>query len=144
ELSANGRWLATIEPNGFAVWETSSGKRVLSFAQAGVQSLAFGPDNLTVATGLANGTVVIWDLSPVRLKPIADQTEPEIRESWVALTGTNAEGAYEATWRLAAAKTGAVPFLSAQLKLVTPVSEEHLQKLIAELDAGRYAVRESA
>jgi hypothetical protein len=144
EVSPNGRWSAMMEPQGFAIWETGSGKRVLSFAQAGVRSLAFAPDSKTIATGLANGTIVIWDLSPEKLDLNIKLSAAELREAWSRLTGSEGDRAYEALWRLTAAKADAVPFLSAQLKTIAPVSDEHIQRLIADLDASRYAARETA
>ena len=144
ELSPNGRWLAMIEPHGFGIWETSSGRHVQSFAQTGVRSLAFNPNNHTIATGLANGTVIIWDLTPVGFHAKSEMTSEELQETWTHLTGADCARALEAIWLLTAAKSDAVAFLATQLKSITPVSDEHLQKLISDLDSSRYAVREAA
>jgi WD40 repeat protein len=144
ELSSNGRWLAIVEPQGFGVWETGSGRHVLSVTQSGVRSLAFGPDNRTVATGLANGCVIIWDLLRDKILSKPGLPEAEIPATWSDLNGSDVVRGYAALWRLANTQEGVVPFLAARMAPAPLVSDEHLRKLIADLDSNRFAARESA
>jgi WD40 repeat protein len=144
ELSSNGRWLAVLEQGGFGIWETMGGRYVLSFAQAGVSSLAFAPDNRSIATGLTNGTVLVWDLSPSKVPARETLAAGELAEAWACLAGTNGDAMYRAIWQLAAAKADAIALLAAKLKPFPLVSDEHLRDLIVDLSASSFARREAA
>ncbi|HLW65116.1 MAG TPA: hypothetical protein VKS79_07305 [Gemmataceae bacterium] len=144
EVSPNGRWLAMAGSQGVGIWETNSGRCVLSFPQAGVRSLAFAPDSRTLATGLANGTVTIWDVAPTKPQTSGRLSDAELRVAWSNLTGDDAGRAHQALWQLAAARDQATTLLTTQLKSIVSVSDEHLRKLISDLDSNRFATREAA
>ena len=58
-----------------------------------VDSVSFGPDSNTVATGSKDGTVLVWELNPstesdATEEPISDATEPIRRKEDVTADGT--------------------------------------------------------
>jgi WD40 repeat protein len=141
-LSPNGRWLAMVQPDGFTVREVATGLVVVTRAHGGVRSLAFGPDSRTLATGLANGTVLLWDLAPDGFKPTPKLSDADLTAAWADLAV--AKAGYVPVWRLAAAPGDAVAFLRPRLKPVAPLSDERLRSLVLDLDAPKFATRESA
>jgi RNA polymerase sigma factor (sigma-70 family) len=111
-FSADGRFVAAGGLDALHVWECSTGRRVLHLPARGrltgwtptgfALCLAFAPDGETLATGHADGTVLLWDLAPTlaRLGPRPGPVDPEA--CWQALVG-DARAAYGAIDRLAAA-----------------------------------------
>jgi WD40 repeat protein len=143
-LSANGRWLAIAEPNQLGMWETITSRRVTSLNLPGIQSLTFSPDGRTLATGLANGTVLIWDLAPHGFQPNAKLTPAELTAAWDDLASSDDQRCYAAPWRLTAGGINSVALLRTRLKPVEPLTADRLRRLVADLDSRRYAARESA
>jgi len=72
----------------------------------------------------------------------ADPSAKEMGRLWDALKGPDARAAQRAVIELARRPEPSVPFLAA--KLSPPAAEADLPKLIADLAAQRYVVRESA
>jgi WD40 repeat protein len=75
-FSPDDRLLAAAGADALHVWETASGRRVQQVPAQGrltgwvpgefARCLAVAPDGKSVATGYADGTVLVWDLSPAR------------------------------------------------------------------------------
>jgi WD40 repeat protein len=75
-FSPEGRMLATADTEAVRVWELASGKERFrlgrhealrgSFGPSFVSSLAFLPGGRALATGLVDGTILVWDLTPSR------------------------------------------------------------------------------
>ncbi len=73
-FSRDGRLLATADRRNIHVWETATGKEILrrpspetlgdKAAISFVTSLAFTPRGDALATGLADGTILVWELAP--------------------------------------------------------------------------------
>ena len=63
QVSANGRWLAAGTGNREAIiWDLATGAelhRVVGHS-ASVRSVAFSPDNRTLATGGSDGRITLW------------------------------------------------------------------------------------
>jgi HEAT repeat protein len=70
------------------------------------------------------------------------ELKPSLDSLWATLTGEPAK-AYRAIWALSEAE-GAAAFLRRKLAPVKPVTEDHVKKLIADLDSETFAVRDSA
>src|SRR5262249_23061377 len=86
----------------------------------------------------------IWDLSLTTSRPILLLGESDFRDTWACLDGKNGANAYDAMSRLIHWKTDAVRLIATQLKPITPVSDEQLRQLVADLGSSRFATRESA
>jgi WD40 repeat protein len=111
------------------LWDTETGKtrgRLAAPAGAG-EPLAFSPDGRILATGGADGTVLLWDVPQTRLLHL-----------WAEL----AEGE-EATRALGPDPAKAVPFLKERLARLA-AAEAKAVRLVADLGAEQFVVRERA
>lgn len=151
--STQGPWRAM--PNGTSVpgpgrvtvWEVASGAVRHEFVgvEGNITALAFSRDGQTLAGGSSDTTIYLWDLKPKAARADALSTA-DLDAIWKVLEGTDGKKAEEALRTLAARPAEAVPFLKGQVKAVAGVKPDpdRIRKLIADLDAPRYAVREAA
>lgn len=146
-FSPDGRTVATGHSNGSIwLWETATGsvRRRLEGHTGHVYSLAFSRNGLLLASSSTDGTGLVWDLSGRRheraIRPLA-LTDAECVELWRELGDAQAEQAYSAMWKLAAAPQKTVQLMKRRIPVVTAVQ---LTRLIAELDSDNFSVRENA
>src|SRR5262249_60802719 len=66
-----------------------------------------------------------------------------LEADWKDLAGDGAAG-YAALGRLVLSPERAVPFLAKQLQSIKPVDSKRIERLIADLDSDKFAVREQA
>src|SRR5581483_2536801 len=69
---------------------------------------------------------------------------PELEARWSDLAGEDAAKAYRAVWALAASPRQSLPLLRGLLKPVAATNADRLRRLVAELDADDFEVRERA
>jgi WD40 repeat protein len=146
-FSGDGRLLASSDGNVVRLWELASGKEVFRRgrhgelpgvpAQAAVASLAFLAGGRRLATGLWDGTVLVWDLAPDAA------AAGGLEGLWADLAG-DARRAYRAVHGLAAAPAPAVAYLRDRLRPVPEIEPRRVQRLLADLDSNEFAVREAA
>jgi hypothetical protein len=103
-----------------------------------VTSLALLAGDRALATGLADGTVLVWDLAA----DSAPAREPE--SLWADLAGEDPHKAYRAVQGLAAAPVPAVAYLKDHLRPVPEVEARRVERLLADLDRDDFEVREAA
>ena len=143
--SADGR--VRSSPRKVFVWEVSSGSIRHQFTglPGNITSLAFSRDGKTLAGGCSDTTIYLWDLNK-KAEKVEALTAANLGELWKTLEGTSAKKAEEAMQRLIARPAEAVPFLKTQIKPVPTVKLDpaKVAKLIADLDAPRFPVREAA
>jgi len=155
-FSPDGRVLATASRKAITLWEVATGKEVLriprhenfrsSFGESFISCLVFSPDGRKLATGLADTSILVWDLNPGidRLEPLKRNLDPkEMDKLWTDLAREDASVAYRAIWSMAAEPEKTVPFISERLKPVLQDSKR-VSQLIADLDSSQFAVREAA
>src|SRR5262249_267816 len=130
-------------------WDMITGEELLrrTGATARVTSLAFSADGRFLATGHADSTILLWDVSFVgehykSLLIIADARQ--VADSWEDLASPDAGKAQQATGRLIAAGDSATALLRTKLPAATEISEERVSGLIADLDHERFVRREKA
>ncbi|HVK13770.1 MAG TPA: hypothetical protein VM597_33820, partial [Gemmataceae bacterium] len=158
-LSPDGRLLAVAiqsysippgsAPGGLMVrvYETATGTARHDLAgPAGLAtSVAFSRDGKTLAVGCTDTTILLWDLAgpPEKVEPLSPSV---LNELWGALDGSVAKRAEQAMRKLVARPAESVPYLAGLVKPAPPpeATPELLAKLIADLDAPRFAVREAA
>jgi WD40 repeat protein len=129
------------------LWEVASGsiRQELSTADGHVTALEFSRDSKMLAGGCSDTTIYLWDVDRKFDKPAA-LTAADLDALWKTLEVTDAKKAATALQTLVARSAEAVPFLKEHVKPVEAVKRdpERIRKLIADLDAPRYAVREAA
>jgi WD40 repeat protein len=156
EFSRDGRLLAAISREELSLWEVASGKRVYRLPAPAAYSAAngvsfsvrtaFAPDGKSIATGLKDGTILVWDIAPGFPRNPGDARkldQKELEQLWTDLIDDDAAKAYRAIWTLAGSPDQAMPFLKDRLKPAV-YAGKHIDKLIADLDSMQFAVRTAA
>ncbi len=146
-FSPDGRMVAWGSWQVVQVWEVATGQERLSFpAHRGeVMSVAFFPDGRRLATGSPDTTALVWDLSACALGgPAPKVTAADVEGLWADLLGGDGHKSYRALWTLAAAPKEAMPLLRARLRPAPPADGGRAERLVKDLDADDFAVREKA
>ncbi|HEY7422744.1 MAG TPA: sigma factor-like helix-turn-helix DNA-binding protein, partial [Gemmataceae bacterium] len=149
-FSADGRILASggDESVGLQLWDLTTGEQLHHYLHQGatVHSLSFDAAGRRLASGLADGTTLVWDADDFTRKagPHAKTLSPrELDRLWADLAARDAAKGHAALWMLTAGGERTVAFLSERLQ---PAKEdaERIRRLIADLDSEQFAVREAA
>lgn len=140
--SPDGRWLLGGTASEAWVWDAATGEGRGKFRCSGGHgsAAAFAPDGKALAVGQGDGTILLWPAPAPKALP--KLPAPEVAKLWEDL-GAGAKQALRAVARLADTPAQAVPLLRERLRPAT-LDEKQVAKLIEELGAGRYAIREKA
>jgi RNA polymerase sigma factor (sigma-70 family) len=152
-LAPDGRSLITTDERALRVWDLASGKErrrwLLPLAgtnpwgETFVSQLVLTPDGRRAVTTLADGTALVWDLA-LEAPAAAAPTAEEVARWWADLAAEDAARGYAAAWRLTAAPQAAVPLLRRHLRPVAEADLAEARRLVADLNADAFAVREKA
>jgi hypothetical protein len=99
-----------------------------------------------LASGGQDTTILTWDVMNLTGEPpaAANLSAKELEALWADLAAADAVRAYRAVRALVAAPEQAVPFLRQHVRPVPAPDPKHLARLIADLGADEFAVREEA
>jgi RNA polymerase sigma factor (sigma-70 family) len=148
-FSPDGRVLATADHGIVRLWEVATGKEIFTQrphpplrgapAQAGVTSVALLAGGRGLLTGLTDGTILMWNITPDR--PAVNDPE----HLWTDLAADDARTAYRAVHALAASPARTIAYLKQHLRPVPElVDPKRVAQLIADLDSDEFEVREKA
>jgi RNA polymerase sigma factor (sigma-70 family) len=153
-FTPDGRALVVTDKQKLSVWDAATGERLHQMAwpesvrdergDAKISSLVVLPDG-RAATGMTEGEILIWDLAPSTWPvhpPVRELSRAQFDVLWSELA-RDARTAYRAASLLAASPAWSVPLLGAHLQPVAADSK-HIEKLLADLDDERFAVRDRA
>jgi WD40 repeat protein len=157
-ITPDNRFLVGADDRFLRVWDLAAGKetRRWPLTEAGaapggqrfVSGMLLSPDGRRAFTSLADGTALVWDLTPALRpaeSPVSDPTPKQLAAWWADLANADARRASAAVWRLAAAPEGAVAaFLRQHLKPAVDPQFEKAQGFIKDLASDVDAVRARA
>jgi hypothetical protein len=149
----DNRFVATnLWRDGVQVWDAVTGQVIASrrmphevYGRLGghASCLAFSPDGRLMATGLPDGTILLWDIALP-----ADRPEPlapkEIDSLWADLKEEDAARAWRAVWRMSQFPAEALTLLRDRLRPFAGAPADVTQPLLVELDHDDFARREKA
>jgi RNA polymerase sigma factor (sigma-70 family) len=131
------------------VWDLFTGRQRHCFDsdQGAVHAVAFSRDGTRLASGGGNDTVLIWQLPapPPKSAWFAKElSAKDLGSRWGDLAGVDAAHAFQAMKELHAVPGPAVALLRDRLRPVAAVDSQRVKRLLADLDADAFAVREKA
>ncbi len=143
----NNRLLMTND-DGIQLHDAVTGKmlavrRMPKDVMSSAISFAFTRDGRRLATGMPDGTILLWDISLPPAKPQRLEAK-ELETLWADLAGADAAKAWRAVWRLSEAHQDALPFLRRRVKPSPTAAADATRKLLADLDSESFVVREAA
>jgi WD40 repeat protein len=148
-IAPDCRTVVTVTPGyGLRFWDTVTGEEVgrRTGATARVTALAFSPDGGYLATGHADSTILLWDLSFIGEHYKSLGTKAGVRQvaaSWEGLANSDARKAHQAVWRLIAAGDSATALLRSKLA-PAPRAGGRIARLIADLGHESFVRRQKA
>ncbi len=151
------RFFASNDTNDVQVRELQTGKttirlRMPEHVQAGnhngfssgfAECFAFTVDGRRLATGMPDGTILLWDISLPPSNPNHLERK-ELKTLWDDLADFDAAKAWRAVWRMSDAPQDALAFLRGHVKPYPAAAEGLMRKLLADLDSDSFADREAA
>jgi WD40 repeat protein len=152
-FSPDGRSLASAGTDeDIRVWEVATGtvRRCFRGHQDDyfrVRCLAFSPDGKLLASGGYDTTILLWGVTRPSEKgdaQAASLSRKELTTIWDALSGNDAGRAYEGMCRLIQSPAQSVPLFKDRLSPVPHADPKRMDRLLADLDAEEFEVRETA
>jgi RNA polymerase sigma factor (sigma-70 family) len=142
-FSADSRLLALGGSESIRLWDLATRQEVLRLRghDVTVHSLCFSPNGKTLASGLSNGSVLIWDLSPLPKRRNAAPSPQELEQLWTDLGSRDGPKAYRALWALAASERS-IDLLRKHLRSATEAEWADLRRLVDDLDSDDFQTRE--
>jgi WD40 repeat protein len=146
-FTPNGRMLIAANEKKVRLWELATRDICDGFTGHSnrVLALACSRDGRSLVSASADGTGLIWDLyAPVEPPRTGPPSAEDLQGLWDELAGRDAARGRGAIKALVAAPRQAVPLLRQKLNPVSTAESRKIARLIADLDADEFAVRERA
>jgi WD40 repeat protein/beta-lactamase regulating signal transducer with metallopeptidase domain len=150
-FAPDGKTLAVRGPGGsIRAWEVVSGRQLGQFQghEGRIETVAFAPNGRALASGASDTTILVWDTTGLRRKvqtpQAVDVPAAAMEALWADLAGNDAARAGQSLIKLAAAPGAGARFLSTRLKPAARVEPAKIKRWIADLESGKFAVREQA
>jgi RNA polymerase sigma factor (sigma-70 family) len=153
-FSADGKTLAAVAADGSSirVWdlERNTTRSLMSHGAGEVGLLVLSPDGKMLATTAKDGNVVfLWATAARQLAKIAaplDLSAGEFADLWSDLANPDFNKADSAWRKLGAAGDNAITMFRERIRAVAvpPADMKRIEKLVTEMDAEKFAVRDKA
>lgn len=128
-------------------WASGEVRAEVPTNNAGISALAFSPDGDTLAVGWQDSTVLLFDATGNAAKKPWEATPTDPPQLWDKLSGKSAKEAWNAIRELTDRPDVALKLLREHVKPVPAAklpTAESIAKMLADLDAPAFAVREAA
>src|SRR5262249_24296547 len=131
------------------LWDAITGRQrgQLEGHKGEVFQVCFSQDGRMLASGSADGTVLLWDMKRLshndRSKEVPLRSE-EVATYWRDLADGDARGAYMAIRHLAEGPQQTVPFLRERLRPVPKTDSARIAQLIGQLNSDQFPERKKA
>jgi WD40 repeat protein len=146
-FSPNGQFLAMTAPTrDILICDLFQGGELRRFKglDSEVTWLAFAPDGRRLVSGLADSTLLIWDVGAPAAPRTGKLAAEAVAKAWDDLAGSDAARAFQARWAFVRAPDTALAHIQKHLKPARPADPKRLQKLVADLDSQQFPVRSAA
>jgi RNA polymerase sigma factor (sigma-70 family) len=149
-IAPDCRTIVTVShASALQFWDMITGEALLrrTGATARVTSLAFSADSRFLATGHADSTILLWDMSFLGEHYKSRLAKAEARQLagwWEDLASADAGNARQAIGRLIAAGDSATALLRTKLVAAPKITEARISSLVADLDGDSFVRREQA
>jgi hypothetical protein len=152
-VSGDGRTLVAVAADGTSVvaWDLPGGtaRCRIGHTRGPVGALALSPDGKLMATAVREGNaILLWKVEARELAhrgPGVELSAKDLAAAWDDLASPDGATADAAWRRLGAAGDTAVGFLAERIRPVAvPAVGKNIERLVADLDSGRFATRERA
>ncbi len=149
-FSPDSKTLASSGDGPIQLWELATRREAARFPSpdTGSTNLAFSPSGRLLASGSTDTTALLWDLTGrLRNGKLAEEklSPNDFKALWEDLGLEDAQRAGRAIWKLVAGGSEAVAFLQTKVHpIASPVSNEAINHLVADLNSTDYAVRSKA
>jgi WD40 repeat protein len=153
-FAPGGQLLATAGKEALILWDIASGKAVylrpLEAVNMGIQvssirEFDFTPDGRYLATGMLDGTILVWDAAAATPPSQAPRVVPkkELEQAWTDLGG-DASVAWPAMGLLTEAAPQTLALFQERLRPAVDAPAKRLRQLLSDLDSTDFNVRDAA
>ncbi len=104
-------------------------------------ALAFSPDGSRLATGMPDGTILLWRVPNLAHSTLATD---KLDELWRKLVGQDDAKGWRAAWQLSEDPTSATELIQRMLKPAAVYDAKAVEQWIGQLDHADFRVREAA
>jgi WD40 repeat protein len=147
-VSADCRWTAVGFKDGtIRVWASKGTEQRIGQGHTGaISSLAFIPDSTQLLSASVDGTALLWDVAAMTkyTEPIVASPRADLEKSWADLATAKGQVVLTLFEGFASQPKETVRFFKEHLKPAAAPNTERIAKLILELGAAKYEVREKA
>jgi hypothetical protein len=128
------------------LWDVRTGQRVATFNghRAPITALAFAPDGRRLISGGKDTIAYVWNIPPIQRERVTLMNESQMAAHWRDLADGDAAKAYRALGAWLAAPETTIAIFRRSFAPIKSVDSGHVSRLVADLDADQYAVRDSA
>jgi WD40 repeat protein len=128
------------------IWDALNGTELaqLKGHQGAVVSLAFAADGKTLVSGGWDTTALVWDLAVERKHSLAELNAQQADALWADLASGDARRAFDALRSFLAAPRQTTMLMQERLRPVAPLDEQHVARLLSDLDSNVFIVRQRA
>jgi WD40 repeat protein len=148
QFAPSGLQLAVGLGNAFGLWDLATGKLLYRAGghREAVTHLAFSPRGGLLVTASRDTTALVWDVSRFFSPPPRGSapTANELDSLWSDLAGDDAQKAYRALLRLAAAPAESQAILARRLRPPAPTDARQVAGWLTGLDSDDFNERERA